>query len=285
MGKTLVYGGSRFVFSGREGDQYYDHLGQHAAACGEIEIAARILHRDAIIFDVGANIGVTTLAFASIATEGCVFSFEPLAGSFRYLEQNIAANRAESARFGRVEAMNVACGASSGLARMYEDNFSAASFLINDKAGDPALPGVEVKIVRLDDVAKVQRIERLDFVKIDVEGFELDVLAGMQEVLSRFRPIVCLEFNSFCLIANAEVLPSTFLTKICSQFERVAVATESGLQFLNNAGDRRVALAFNLVHHGCLDTLICFPSAEQYESALRRAGGLGLDTRPTYVAL
>jgi FkbM family methyltransferase len=284
LGQILCFGGNRFVLSGREGDPYYDHLEQHAIGCSEIELAARILDPEAIVFDVGANIGLTTLAFASIASEGRVFAFEPLSRSFQYLNQNVFANRAGSARMARVEAINAGCGSATGVGRLLEDSFSAGSFLIADRSGDLARSGVDVEIVRLDDVAQQQELSRLDFVKIDVEGFELDVVAGMGDILTRFAPIVCLEFNSFCLIANAEVLPTTLLAQLCSRFERVAVAADSGLRLLSDAGDRRTALAANLTQHGGMDNLICFPTAEQYEAALRRAGRLGLDTCPTYVA-
>ena len=284
MGKTLSFGGARLVLSGRDGDAYYDHIERLAPTCSEIEIAARLLEPQAVVFDVGANIGLTTLAFASIATEGRVFAFEPHASSFQYLTQNVAANSTGSARLARVETLNAACGSSAGVGRLHEDSFSAGSFLIADRTGELGRLGTEVAIVRLDDVARQQELTRVDFVKIDVEGFELDVLAGMQDVLRRFAPIVCLEFNSFCLIANADILPTAFLAQLCALFERVAVVTEAGLQLLNDAGDRRGALAVNLVQHGCVDTLICFPKAEQYLAALRRADPLGLDARPTYVA-
>ena len=284
MGKTLSFGGARLVLSGREGDPYYDHLDGLATSCTEIELAARLLAPDSVVFDVGANIGLTTLAFAAIAPEGRVFAFEPHVRSFQHLTQNVVANSAGAARIARIETINAACGASAGPGRLHEDCFSAGSFLIADRTGELGRAGAEVEIVRLDDVANQQKLTRLDFVKVDVEGFELDVVAGMREILQRFAPVVCLEFNSFCLIANAEILPTVFLAQLCAQFERVAVVTESGLRVLNDAGDRREALAVNLIQHGCVDSLICFPKAEQYAAALGRAGQLGLDARPSYVA-
>lgn len=284
MAKTIAFGGSRFIFCGRDGDPYYDNLEQHGITCNEIELAARILERDSIVFDVGANIGLTTLAFASIATGGRVFSFEPLPSSFQYLEQNLFANGVASGRIGRIEALNVACGSTRAPGRLFEDSFSAGSFLISNPTGELGRSGVAVDVFRLDDVARNQALRRVDFVKIDVEGFELDVLDGMQEVLEKFRPIVCLEFNSFCLIANAGVLPTLFLSRLCAQFERVALVSGSGLQLLDGPGERRAALVTNLIHHGSVDSLICFPKAQQYEAALRRSDWLGLDARPTYVA-
>ncbi len=58
---------------------------------------------------------------------------------------------------------------------------------------------VDVDIIRLDDWVHDHAINRVDFVKMDIEGGEFHALRGAQEMLSRFRPIIVAELNAVCL--------------------------------------------------------------------------------------
>jgi len=232
---------------------------------------------------VGANIGVTTLAFAALAPRGKVFSFEPIPKTFQYLQKNIQTNFGRCAQIAHIEAINAACGPATGRARIFEDAFSAGSFMAEYQSKELQRAAIEVDLVSLDEIAKRAALSRLDLVKIDVEGFEASVLHGMTEILNLYHPTVILEFNSYCLIVNAYTLPNVFLANICSQFSEVFAVNGSELHQIGTVGDQRAALATNLIAHGCVDNLVCFPRHSEYTSALERAPNQKLDAAPTFV--
>jgi FkbM family methyltransferase len=149
-------------------------------------VAAR--HGDVV--DVGAHIGFYTLAAAKgVGPEGRVIAFEPNPVARAQLEFNIDLNRCRN-----VEVLAVAVGAREGEAILHvpqsEDtswsSLSARSF----EEGDP----VPVRVVDLDSVVSARSL-RPTFVKIDVEGFELDVIDGMAGVLAGARPVVLCEVS------------------------------------------------------------------------------------------
>ena len=67
-----------------------------------------------------------------------------------------------------------------------------------------------VPMTSIDAIVAELSLQRLDLIKIDVEGFELDVLKGALQTIRRFRPRIVAEFNSFALIANRNLLAALF---------------------------------------------------------------------------
>lgn len=136
-------------------------------------------------FDVGANVGAITLALAkSIGPVGKVYSFEPGPPTLARLRANLKLNPGLEPRVEVIEA---------GVARTPGELFWA------EEKGNPgnALVGEsgshKIKIIRLDDFVHERALFKLDFVKIDVEGMELDVMQGATEALRRFRPMLYFE--------------------------------------------------------------------------------------------
>lgn len=120
--------------------------------------------------DVGANVGsYTVLAGGAVGAE--VICFEPLPATFAHLQDNIAANHLEK----RVDARRMALGAKAGKLA-----FTTGLDTMNHIAA-AGEKGVEVEVARLDD-ALAGKAPTL--MKIDVEGFETDVIAGAEATLS-----------------------------------------------------------------------------------------------------
>lgn len=131
--------------------------------------------------DCGANIGNHTLFFACIANAKNVVSFEGNPKTFKLLEKNIALNTLEN----RVKIYNCVLGEHKGHAKIAHEepaNIGATSFC-EDASGD-------TEMICIDDLEWKQKI---DFVKMDVEGFEYNVLKGMKKLLQRDRPILWIE--------------------------------------------------------------------------------------------
>jgi FkbM family methyltransferase len=128
------------------------------------------------VVDVGANVGLYALLLARLTGEsGHVVAFEPEPELFRALCANRAANGAAN-----VTPVNLALGATSGRVPFRRNAFNS---------GDNRLGGlswgastVEVELARLDDALGGDR--RVDFIKMDVQGYELGVLRGMDRVLA-----------------------------------------------------------------------------------------------------
>ena len=135
-----------------------------------------------LFVDVGANIGAYAVLAASIGAE-CL-ALEPIPTTFRSLQRNIRVNG-----FLDVVTVEAAAGSKEGVLRMTSDSDTTNYVVINEDD-----LGVEVRVSRLDDLLEVTRPVGL---KIDVEGWEQEVLAGASAVLASSNLLfVVVEVNS-----------------------------------------------------------------------------------------
>jgi FkbM family methyltransferase len=135
----------------------------------------------AVVVDAGANIGNHTLFFSDVYGASQVYSFEPLRETFRILERNIALNRLIN-----VTPINAVLGEQPGRAQLGSytaANTGQSSFLGGDAGG--------YEMTSIDSLG----LERLDFLKMDVEGGHVAALRGARETLIRCRPLVWIELR------------------------------------------------------------------------------------------
>ncbi|MEO6061515.1 MAG: FkbM family methyltransferase [Thermoflexales bacterium] len=154
------------------------------ANIADITIIAALAAPDRAFVDVGAQIGELGLIGAKYAAHA--YLFEPNSASFARLERNLALNQALA---GKITARQIAISSESGVRTLYTpaSNPGIASF--HAMADD-----VEAEAVRTETLdSAVPTGALIGFVKIDVEGAELDVLAGADRILSRDRPWVHIE--------------------------------------------------------------------------------------------
>ena len=140
------------------------------------------------VIDIGANLGMYSLELARLVGEaGRVYAFEPAPLLYRVAARNIQQNGRE--RIVRLE--NLALGSKTGTAVLHLGAINSG----NNFLGAPSRHsgGVRVPVARLDDVLPNLKV---DWVKIDVEGWEIEALRGMPEMLRR-NPSICLYFE-FC---------------------------------------------------------------------------------------
>lgn len=204
------------------------------------------LKPDAICFDVGANIGVTTLLLAALCTKGHVYAFEPGRVNARWLRRNIEVNRLTNCTV-----VESAVGSTEGKLSFRENR--SWSFVSNH----PADSSNEVPVTTLDAFARaVPTAQHVDFIKIDVEGYEPHVLAGACDLLSRRRPQIWMEFNSWCLMAVADLNPFWFMSALEGAFDIQMRMPDATLAPVNNGAD---FLLDNIIHHGCVDDVLLRP--------------------------
>ncbi|HEY2881364.1 MAG TPA: FkbM family methyltransferase [Pirellulales bacterium] len=154
----------------------------------ELLLLEQFLEPGMVFVDGGANTGVFSFTAARmVGPEGHVFTFEPGSTCFHALERSKKLNG-----FNQIHLAQQALSDHSGTARLYHHLGQENAFTLGV---DENAPYDEVSIVSLDEVAKQQNLERVDFIKLDVEGAEELVLRGAQNVLKRWRPVVLFEIN------------------------------------------------------------------------------------------
>jgi FkbM family methyltransferase len=146
------------------------------------------IDRPGTVVEVGANIGSQTvpLAKAAKAAGADVIAFEPQPFVFQNLCANLALNAIDN-----VAAWPFACAAQPGTVWLPCPDYRAMGNFGAVSAGtQPLDDGVEVPCVRLDDMIRGRTVHLL---KVDVEGYELPVLQGAEEILANHRPLLYVE--------------------------------------------------------------------------------------------
>jgi FkbM family methyltransferase len=145
-----------------------------------------------VVLDVGAHIGCFTLKAAKeVGPEGRVVSFEPSSENFRLLTLNVNSNDYSNAKL-----FNVAVGSAPGTAKLNLGSRKGTNSLLSD-AGVEKVGIEEVPIRTLDSIADELKLTKVSFVKIDVEGFELEVLKGGRNILASSHPSIAMETHDF----------------------------------------------------------------------------------------
>ena len=145
---------------------------------------------DSVFVDVGANIGQHSLYMAQYCHQ--VHSFEPYAEVRQRLSAGIELNQLEN-----IAVHPVAVGAQDEQLDFYAPkggNTGTGSFLATHEAQNNELVG-QLQVVNGDAYIESLGLQRIDAVKIDVEGFEKNVLLGLQQTLAKYRPSVLMEFS------------------------------------------------------------------------------------------
>lgn len=159
------------------------------------------LPQDAIIFDVGANSGMMTLQFAKLVPLGKVYSFEPTFYAFSKLKKNLELNPELAERIVAIQSFVSSSKSEEPSIKAYA-SWKVGGTIKGVKHrvhGGIAKSTDGIGAVSLDDFCKQNEIKRLDFIKIDTDGHELEVLKGAQKVISKFSPIIIFEVGIYVM--------------------------------------------------------------------------------------
>ena len=157
-----------------------------------LPLMARYIRPGGVAIDVGANLGFASGIFSALTGEtGQVYSFEPSPTTYAKLLEVIQANQ-----YKNVSPYNLGCGRDEQSMTLYCPTSSGNATFRPDASMEQSTRNCPtVGIVNLDNFLG-SRLERLDFLKIDTEGYEDEVLAGAAGLLKRFNPIIYIEFSS-----------------------------------------------------------------------------------------
>ena len=147
---------------------------------GPYELENVRLEKDAVVMDCGANMGLFS-AFASM--KGCkVFAFEPM----EYIRHTYLEKTAQMQR--NIEICPFALSGQAGEAEFQLDTDNIGASRKNEGKTNGALKMQKVKVITLDQFVRERNLERLDFIKADIEGAERHMLLGAKETIRKFSP-------------------------------------------------------------------------------------------------
>lgn len=157
-----------------------------------LAIVSRFVKPGMCVFDVGANVGAVTLAMAkAVGPTGNVHAFEPGPPYFGRLKNNLQLNP----WLHHVTANQLGIGATAGELTWQEsmtDPGNASMHWV-----DRARPTTRVEVTTIDDYVTKADIQAIHFIKIDVEGMELNVIQGGWSTIRKWRPVLFFE-SSLC---------------------------------------------------------------------------------------
>ena len=159
----------------------------------EFVFLSGVLEPGMVFVDGGANDGLYSLfAARRVGRAGRVLAVEPSSREYGRLLANVRLNRLEN-----VTAMQVALGASPGRATLaIADEGHEGQNTVGPRVSNPKVATIaheDVELQTLDELVASRRLERLDVVKLDVEGSEVRAIEGARQAVERFRPLIVLE--------------------------------------------------------------------------------------------
>jgi FkbM family methyltransferase len=200
------------------------------------------------LIDIGANIGLVSLGVARHA--GRIYAIEPSEETYQTLRTNVLP-------YSHITAHNLLIG---------QDNV-CKTFLFNsadptgstsvsrdaDFSAHPYLVPSTYVTVSLDSFAA--NIEHVDFIKIDTEGAEIEILKSARQTILRHQPAALIEFNAHTLMNFGNINPPEALAYIMATWPHVyRVANDASIVPI---GDSYTFMYEHVLKRGCVDDLIC----------------------------
>jgi FkbM family methyltransferase len=150
-------------------------------------VCQALLRPGMVAIDAGANVGYFTVLFAELVSEqGRVLAFEPALSVYKALQRNVRRNK-----FDHVQTVHAALSNTTGTLALYYSTSDVTHSLRHTTRTTELTETVDVST--LDAYVQQFRLQRVDLIKIDVEGADLHVLEGATTTLATFRPYVIVE--------------------------------------------------------------------------------------------
>ena len=194
--KTITLEGRTVPIEGSTTDPYFQSIEAFAAQTAPLcRFVAKHVD-DGLIIDVGANIGLTAMAMSFAAPRSHIIAFEPSPENVALFESNTRGQtRIELKRCGLADCagdLDFLVPLAGANCHVVTPNYEFSSSV--------GFRPLKVPVTTLDSyLEETMPNERVVLIKIDVEGFEPNVLAGARRVIQRQRPLIWMEFNSVTL--------------------------------------------------------------------------------------
>lgn len=188
-------------------DRYRAENDVRIAANGELRLLQTMLPACKVVFDVGAHVGDWTQLALQVSPQAHIHCFEPCPQSH--------ARIAARAFPGNVVVNNIALGAAGGQRKLFamaRDSSMNSLYRLDgteSKYGPQQEVGDTIDCATTDDYCSTHSIDSIDFMKVDVEGSEMDVLRGARSMLAR-RAIRVIQFEHTCCAVASRTLLADF---------------------------------------------------------------------------
>jgi len=163
------------------------------------KILFSLVNEESVVIDIGSNNGHFALKMAAKAISGMVIGFEPDPRNYDRCLRNLALNSFSNLRI-RKAALGDFRG--EGILERSNPKNQGMNRMIQNQGKELVAESVNVGISRLDDLAEITDLEYIDLIKLDVEGYELKVLKGACNTLTKFRPRLFVEVDDTLLRAQ-----------------------------------------------------------------------------------
>lgn len=158
------------------------------------------LSNGAVVLDVGANIGSMTLRFAQLTKQGHVYAFEPTDFAFKKLLRNISLNPELSRRITPVQSFISDHSEARCRFRVYASwKIDGTVSVKHPLHGGIIQPAEGVSAITIDDFCEKIGLHRVDLIKIDTDGHELEVIKGAHKTIEKCRPCVIFEAGLYIM--------------------------------------------------------------------------------------
>ncbi|GAA0714418.1 class I SAM-dependent methyltransferase [Dokdonella soli] len=183
------------------------------------------LHAGDVVLDIGANIGILTMLAAScVGANGRVIAIEPIPRN-----RVLIARSAQASGFAQIEI--VAAAASDRVGEIELRTHPTTS-----NSATPAAAGERLRAAGSATIAApgvvldeaLPSLDRLDLVKIDVQGMEPRALRGLERTLSRFRPVLLGEFHPWAIERASETAPVDYLRWLRRFYPAITILHRDG---------------------------------------------------------
>ena len=171
----------------------------------EIEVVKKIIKKGDTVLDLGAHIGYYTLIFAKlVGDKGKVFAFEPEPNNFNLLKKNVEVNGYQN-----VVLIPKAVSSKTGKHKLYISDERSGSYTIIETEKNQKY--IEIDSVCLDDYF-VEFDGKINFIKMDIEGYEGEAIKGMTSLLQKSEWIrILMEFTPY-LIEEIGMRPEEYIS-------------------------------------------------------------------------
>ena len=222
MNKIIQIGSEQYNLT--SDDNYLDEMG-HSFEPHMLELYNILVDKNDVVADIGANIGLASIWFSKHIKK--LYSFEPSPTTFKILKTNLAIAGSTN-----VDAHNIGLGSKDeNLTITFAKENRSGAFVSNTTK----LVGhitEDIKLTTLDNFFNSVPLKPT-FLKIDVEGYEINVIEGASDLLKLCKPTVVMEMNVFCLNVLHKVCLPDFIDKMKLVFPVLYAIDSNNKSILN----------------------------------------------------
>ena len=222
-------------------DNYLNHI-KDGFEPDMVKLFETLIDDSEVTLDIGANIGCTAILFSNFSRY--VYAFEPSPTTFKFLEKNVLNSEKKN-----ISLQNIALGKENTDSTItFSPSNRSGGFISNKIQASSGHQVEKIKIKKLDGLIDSLGINKVDFVKIDVEGFEKDVIDGAKETLQLHKPLLVLELNHWCLNAFQRISIPDFFDFLRSNFPILLAVDGSTYMDLHNESDSYVIMYHHILN-------------------------------------